>query len=72
MKFSDKAKLVKSQIKFSESNINSEKLIRNLKEEIHNLKDILDIRKKRGNITSQEEEIIKLKVIYYDQFPEGK
>ena len=72
MKFSDKAKLVKSQIKFSESNINSEKLIRNLKEEIHNLKDILDIRKKRGNITSQEEEIIKLKVMYYDQFPEGK
>ena len=63
---------MKSQIKFSESNINSEKLIRNLKEEIHNLKDILDIRKKRGNITSQEEEIIKLKVIYYDQFPEGK
>jgi hypothetical protein len=49
-------------IKCSESNIYDESLVKKLKEEIHNLKDILKIRKKRGNISNQEEEILRLKV----------
>jgi hypothetical protein len=62
LKFADRAKNVKTLIKSSESNIYDENLVKNLKEEIHNLKDILKIRKKRGNISNQEEEILRLKV----------
>jgi len=63
LKFSDRAKNVSMKIKHldNNSNVNNDQIIRKLKSEIESYKNILNLRKKRGNFNELEIEILKLK-----------
>ena len=62
MKFADRAKSIMHKIKPNEIMAYDENLIRRLQNEINNLKDVLNIRKKRGKFNDVEDELLRLKV----------
>jgi len=63
LKFSDRAKNVMTKVKPNEANLpKNEGIIKKLKEEIAEYKNILNLRKKRGNFNELEDEVLKLKV----------
>lgn len=61
MKFADRAKSVFSKIKPNEILAADQDLIKRLTDEINNLKQILSIRKRRGNYGEVENQFIRLK-----------
>lgn len=61
LKFADRAKSVFSKIKPNEILAADQDLIKKLTDEINNLKQILSIRKKRGNFGEVENQFIRLK-----------
>ena len=66
LKFSDRAKNVMTKVKPNETNQNrNEIVIKKLKEEIDQYKNILNLRKKRGNFNELEDEVLKLRVLIY-------
>ena len=55
-----------TKVKPNETNQNrNEIVIKKLKEEIDQYKNILNLRKKRGNFNELEDEVLKLRVLIY-------
>ena len=61
MKFADRAKSVFSRIQPNEIQASDQGLIKKLTDEINNLKEILSLRKRRGNYGDIENQFVKLK-----------
>ena len=61
LKFADRAKTIFSKVKPNEISGTDNNLINKLTSEINSLKEILNLRRKRGNITNVEDQLLKLK-----------
>lgn len=65
LKFADRAKCIMQKIKPNYIMAFDENLIKRLQIEIKSLKEVLNIRKKRGQFNNFEDELLRLKVIVY-------
>lgn len=62
MKFADRAQSVKNKVKINEFDSEDNEAVKRLKDEVANLRQILNYRKKQGNLTEIEVEFHRLKV----------